>query len=120
MTQWRNSKHKSARLITGFESIAADYDGFILDQFGVMHNGVEALPGAKECYSKLMAAGKKLVILSNTSRRAGNAKGKLPAMGFDSAALSGFGRRGLQAHPAASPREDLPIFYVGTRGQRAW
>jgi hypothetical protein len=89
---------KGARLISGFESIAADYDAFILDQFGVMHNGVEALPGATECYSKLVAAGKKLVILSNTSRRAGNAQGKLPAMGFDPAALSGFVSSGEEAY----------------------
>ena len=41
--------HNGARLISGFESIASQYDGFILDQFGVMHNGVVALPGAAEC-----------------------------------------------------------------------
>ena len=45
---------------------------FILDQFGVMHNGVLALPGASECYANLAASGKKIVILSNTSRRAAN------------------------------------------------
>jgi hypothetical protein len=30
---------------SGFESIATKYDGFILDQYGVMHNGAVALPG---------------------------------------------------------------------------
>jgi hypothetical protein len=30
----------SGTLISGFESIADKYDGFILDQFGVMHNGI--------------------------------------------------------------------------------
>ena len=57
-------------VVAGFESLADRYDGFILDQFGVMHNGVVALPGAQECFEKLAKAGKKLVILSNTSRRA--------------------------------------------------
>ena len=37
----------SCCLIEGFESIAEKYDGFILDQYGVMHNGEVALPGAK-------------------------------------------------------------------------
>jgi ribonucleotide monophosphatase NagD (HAD superfamily) len=87
-----------ARLIAGFESIASQYDGFILDQFGVMHNGVVALPGAAECYKKLAASGKKLVILSNTSRRAANAQSKLPGMGFDPSALSGFVSSGEEAY----------------------
>lgn len=34
-------------LIAGFSSLVDEYDGFILDQFGVMHNGVVALPGAE-------------------------------------------------------------------------
>jgi len=37
----------AGKLISGFGSIADQYDGFILDQFGVMHNGVLALPGAQ-------------------------------------------------------------------------
>eukprot|EP00802_Teleaulax_amphioxeia_P020812 Tamp_21112.p1 GENE.Tamp_21112~~Tamp_21112.p1 ORF type:complete len:359 (-),score=58.45 Tamp_21112:87-1034(-) len=87
-----------ASLVAGFESIADRYDGFILDQFGVMHNGVVALPGAQECFQKLAKAGKKLVILSNTSRRAANAQGKLPGMGFDTEALSGFVTSGEEAY----------------------
>lgn len=86
------------QLIPGFESIASQYDGFILDQFGVMHNGVVALPGAAECYKALAAGGKKIVILSNTSRRAANAQSKLPGMGFDPAALSGFVSSGEEAY----------------------
>lgn len=88
----------SAKLIPGFESIVSRYDGFILDQFGVMHNGVMALPGAADCYRKLAADGKKIVILSNTSRRAANAQSKLPGMGFDPAALSGFVSSGEEAY----------------------
>ena len=32
------------------------YDGFILDQFGVIHDGVTALPGAAEAIAKLFAS----------------------------------------------------------------
>ena len=63
---------RRARLVKGFSEVSTRYDGFILDQFGVMHNGVLALPGASECYANLAASGKKIVILSNTSRRAAN------------------------------------------------
>lgn len=59
------------------------YDGFILDQFGVMHNGKESLPGAADCIKELSSLGKKLIILSNTSSPSEVALSKLPKMGFD-------------------------------------
>ena len=65
-----------------FVDVANRYDGFILDQFGVMHNGKEALPGATECIDQLFAMGKKLIILSNTSAPAATALDKLPSLGF--------------------------------------
>mmetsp|Transcript_18288 Transcript_18288/g.22385 ORF Transcript_18288/g.22385 Transcript_18288/m.22385 type:complete len:329 (-) Transcript_18288:65-1051(-) len=59
------------------------YDGFILDQFGVMHNGKDGLPGAVDCVHKLKSLNKKLIILSNTSTTSQNTLAKLPKMGFD-------------------------------------
>jgi len=59
------------------------YDGFILDQFGVMHNGQSALPGAVETVKELAEQGKKLIILSNTSSVSESALAKLPKLGFD-------------------------------------
>jgi len=60
------------------------YDGFILDQFGVLHNGVEGLEGAPDLVRSLAQKfNKKLVILSNTSSSAVSCKAKLPALGFD-------------------------------------
>ena len=71
------------------------YDGFILDQFGVLHNGSEALPGAVDCVRRLAAAGKRLVILSNTSSPAEATLAKLRRLGFISEsggdAVSSFG-----------------------------
>ena len=69
---------------TSFADLAPLYDGFILDQFGVMHNGKESLPGAADLVRKLASTGKKLVILSNTSSPSSAALAKLPKMGFNS------------------------------------
>ena len=44
-----------------------DYDAFILDQFGVLHNGKAALPGAHALIAELLRRKKPLIILSNTS-----------------------------------------------------
>jgi ribonucleotide monophosphatase NagD (HAD superfamily) len=63
------------------------YDGFILDQFGVLHNGVYGLEGAPDLVRKLANAdefNKKLVILSNSSSSSTSCKAKLPVLGFDS------------------------------------
>mmetsp|Transcript_23217 Transcript_23217/g.33749 ORF Transcript_23217/g.33749 Transcript_23217/m.33749 type:complete len:364 (-) Transcript_23217:75-1166(-) len=67
-----------------FEEIVDKYDGFILDQFGVLHNGVHALEGAVDCLEHLFKKNKKLIILSNTSAPAHKAIEKLPKFGFPS------------------------------------
>ena len=80
-----------------FQEIVHLYDGFILDQFGVMHNGKESLPGAVECVEKLSSLGKKLIILSNTSAPAQTALEKLPKMGFDPKKIVGAVTSGEEA-----------------------
>lgn len=69
--------------ISSFAEIASRYDGFILDQYGVMHNGSHSLPGSVECVEKLTEMGKKLIILSNTSSPSETALKKLPKLGFN-------------------------------------
>ena len=62
------------------------YDGFILDQFGVLHNGVKGLEGAPDLVQKLANSdgfNKRLIILSNTSSSSASCKAKLPVLGFD-------------------------------------
>lgn len=55
--------------LTTMRTLAERYAGFILDQYGVLHNGTAALPGAEECFSSLHDAGKKMALLSNSSQR---------------------------------------------------
>ena len=44
--------------------------GVLLDQYGVLHDGQKAYPGAVAAVEALAAAGRKLLVLSNSSRRA--------------------------------------------------
>ena len=79
----RRSTSNTAPLIhSSFKEIVDCYDAFILDQFGVLHNGVEALDGAVETVEYLYKENKKLIILSNTSAPASNALTKLSKLGF--------------------------------------
>lgn len=57
-------------VITGLSGLAEDYDVFIIDLWGVMHDGVTAFPEAVAAVASLKAAGKTTIILSNAPRRA--------------------------------------------------
>ena len=57
------------RLLTGLAPLAAAYDGFILDLWGVLHDGQRAFPAAIDCLQRLRALGKHVVLLSNAPRR---------------------------------------------------
>mmetsp|Transcript_14131 Transcript_14131/g.20576 ORF Transcript_14131/g.20576 Transcript_14131/m.20576 type:complete len:322 (+) Transcript_14131:60-1025(+) len=84
--------------IKSFAEIAHRYDGFILDQFGVMHNGAHNLPGSIQCIHELAKnMNKKLIILSNTSSPSKNALSKLPRMGFDPSLFIGAVTSGEEA-----------------------
>ncbi len=49
--------------------LATRYDAFILDLWGVVHDGARLYPGVKECLGHLKKHGKKIILLSNAPRR---------------------------------------------------
>ena len=52
------------------ESLAAQFDAFLIDQFGVLRDDTGLYPGAVESFAFLRARGKRLIILSNSGRSA--------------------------------------------------
>lgn len=58
------------QLIDGLRELAPRYDGFILDLWGVIHDGVAPMPGAVACLRSLMEDDKRIILLSNAPRRA--------------------------------------------------
>ena len=68
------------RHLEQFRDIADRYDGFVVDLWGVVHDGVNPLPGAPACLRRLREAGKRIVLLSNAPRRADRAAAMLRAM----------------------------------------
>lgn len=71
-----------AQLLNGLRQLAHCYDGFILDQWGVLHDGRAAYPGAVDCLRRLKELGKSTVILSNSGKRGYANEGRLSALGF--------------------------------------
>lgn len=67
--------------MSGFGRLAQNYDGFILDLWGVVHDGYAPYPGVLDCLKQLKQAGKRVVFLSNAPRRAAGITRFLAAMG---------------------------------------
>jgi HAD superfamily hydrolase (TIGR01459 family) len=67
-------------LIDRVAEIAPRYDAFIIDLWGVLHDGVAPYPGAIGCLRAL--AGKPVLLLSNAPRRAIATRGGLRKLGF--------------------------------------
>ena len=73
------------RIVDGIGSLVADYDIYLLDQWGVIHDGVTLHPGALDAMEKLAAAGKRTIILSNSGKRASDSHGRLDSLGVNRA-----------------------------------
>lgn len=57
-------------LLPGVRAVATQFDGFILDLWGVIHDGHTAFPHSRETLVRLREAGRKTILLSNAPRRA--------------------------------------------------
>lgn len=66
----------------GLSALVTRYEGFLLDQWGVLHDGASPYPHALDCLERLRAAGKAVVILSNSGRRGSENEAVLAGMGF--------------------------------------
>ena len=71
--------------VNRLEEIYDNYDAFILDQWGVIHDGNEGYLNAIKCIEKLYSKKKILTIISNSSRKKEETIMRLPNLGFQSA-----------------------------------
>lgn len=108
------------KFLDGFAEIAANYDGFILDLWGVVHDGVDPIAGAPECLRHIEAAGKRVVLLTNAPRRASAIVSQLRKMGIDDAHYDGVMSSGEAVHLMLQDRPDdwyrsigTKMFYIG-------
>ena len=108
------------KFLNGFAEIADEYDGFILDLWGVIHNGAAPIPGAPECLARLHDAGKPAVLLSNAPRRAAVVARQLAKMGIPDTHYAGIMTSGEASHVMLRDRPDAwyralgdRVFYIG-------
>jgi HAD superfamily hydrolase (TIGR01459 family) len=68
--------------ITGLRAIAERFDHVLLDQWGTLHEGNAIFPAACECVIRLREAGKRVLVLSNSGKRASSNQRRLDALGL--------------------------------------
>lgn len=100
------------RFVEGIGAFADRYEGFLLDQWGVIHDGRKALPEAVAALAELKRRNKKLVVLSNSGRRAELNRRRLVEMGlnpamFDAVVTSGEAAWNLLRHRTQPGFRDL-------------
>ncbi len=66
----------------GISDISDSYSGFIIDQWGVLHNGEKPYDGVVECLKELKSRKKHIIILSNSGKRAAENKERLKKIGI--------------------------------------
>jgi HAD superfamily hydrolase (TIGR01459 family) len=112
----------TARLVDGIGALVSRFDAFLLDQFGVLHDGTAVYPGVVACLEALREAGKRVVILSNSGTRREPNRVRLSRLGipgnlYDDFVTSGEATRAyLETAPAelcppgrAAPLRCLPL-----------
>ncbi|MEO5676001.1 MAG: TIGR01459 family HAD-type hydrolase [Usitatibacter sp.] len=89
---------------SGIAALAREFDGFIVDQWGVLHDGTTPYPGAIDCLAQLRRAGKQVVVLSNSGRRNAENVRLMADMGFDPSLVDRFVGAGEDAREAIAKR----------------
>ncbi|WP_431285988.1 TIGR01459 family HAD-type hydrolase [Humitalea sp. 24SJ18S-53] len=97
------------QILDGIESLADRYDGFILDLWGVVHDGRTPYAGVIHALATLQTMGKKVAFLSNAPRRSWFVADMLARMDIGAALYDGIMTSGELTRNYLL-RRDLPFF----------
>ena len=92
------------RTVDSLSALADEFDEFLIDQFGVLHDGMRPYQGATECLARLKELGKNVVLLSNSGKRVDANIVRLADLGFE---------RTLFDHVALQRWRAAMEYYVG-------
>jgi HAD superfamily hydrolase (TIGR01459 family) len=101
--------------LSGFAPLAERYDGFILDLWGVIHDGVNAFPHAVETLRDLRDAGKRTLLLSNVPRPNDAVRTMMRRMGIEDSLYNGILTSGEAVRHALQRPPDLWWAELGIR-----
>jgi HAD superfamily hydrolase (TIGR01459 family) len=99
--------------ISGLRAIADRFDHVLLDQWGTLHAGETVFPAARDCVARLRAAGKRVLTVSNSGKRARSNEQRLAALGLPPQAYDGILTSGEVAWTGLRTRTRQPFLDLG-------
>ncbi|MCP1849676.1 MULTISPECIES: TIGR01459 family HAD-type hydrolase [unclassified Bradyrhizobium] len=102
-----------ATAIAGLHAIVDRFDHVLLDQWGTLHEGLAVFPAALECVARLREAGKRILVLSNSGKRAGSNQRRLATLGLPPDAYDGVLSSGEVTWRGLHAREQAPFAELG-------
>lgn len=101
--------------LEGLSEVADRFDVFLLDQFGVLHDGTAPYAHAVEAIEALAARGKKLAVLSNSGQRSESNRARLAELGIPVDRLTMVVTSGEVARGLLTERTEEPWRSLGRR-----
>ena len=101
--------------LNSLSEIIDKYDGFIVDLWGVVHNGMTLYPGVLQCFQALQQQGKQVVFLSNAPRQSDFVKPALAKFGLTENLYQGIFTSGDEVHQCLRDKIDPWYADLGTR-----
>ena len=92
--------------LTGVQPLAEAFDGFIVDVWGVLHDGLRLYPGVTDALDRLAELGKDVVFLTNAPRRSRDVARMLERLGLPERHRRNIVASGESVHAALSERTD--------------
>lgn len=102
-------------LLPGIAPLADRYDGFVLDLWGVIHDGLAIFPWVNDTLANLKQAGKRVVLLSNAPRRIAFTRARNASIGLDNSLTDGLMTSGEAAWQHLATRPDAFYRALGRR-----
>jgi HAD superfamily hydrolase (TIGR01459 family) len=99
----------------GVADLAEHYGHFMIDQWGVLHDGQAPYPDALDCLRRLRAAGRRVVLLSNSGKRSEINRERLGEIGFGEELFDAVVTSGEATWRALAERSDPFFRALGSR-----
>ncbi len=99
----------------GLYELMDSYDGFIMDQWGVLHNGVQPYDGVIDTLNHLRQRKKQVIILSNSAKRSEDNVERLKKLGIKSTLYKEVVTAGEVTWQGLKEQKDAPFKGLGSK-----
>jgi HAD superfamily hydrolase (TIGR01459 family) len=103
--------------IDGLAEIASSYDGMLIDQFGVLHDGSKLYPGALDVLGRLREHVIPVAVMTNSGKRTGANIARLTKMGIPREFYVDAVSSGEVAHELLKSSSARRAYIIGKKGE---